>query len=120
MRRVAPSLDEQGDFTRAVEAYRALIAQAPTDTGAITAQLAIIDIYQNRMLEPERAQEARLDLAAKFGPGSTWAQANPTPPDSLVEIREVTLRQAAQFALAEAQQRNDRERYARAASLYEQ
>ena len=119
MRRVAQNLEEQGDFARAVEAYRAIIAEAPTDTGALTAQRAIVDIYQNRMLEPDRAQAARLELASKFGPGSTWAQANPTPGDSVVAIREQTLRQAAQYALAEAQQRNDRQRYASAASLYE-
>jgi TolA-binding protein len=119
MRRVAQSLEDQGDFARAVEAYRAIIAQAPTDTAALTAQRAIVDLYQNRMLEPQRAQEARLELASKFGPGTTWAQANPTPGDSVIAIREQTLRQAAQYALAEAQQRNDRQRYASAASLYE-
>ena len=119
MRRVAESLEEQGDFARAVAAYGALIAQAPTDTAALTAQRAIVDIYQNRMLEPERAQQARLELVTRFGPGGTWAQANPTPVDSAVAIREFTLRQAAQYALAEAQQRNDRQRYAAASSLYE-
>ena len=121
MRRVAMSLVEQGDFTRAIEAYRALIAQAPTDTGAVTAQREIIDIYQNRMLEPERAQEARLELATKFGPGSPWATANASVAavaDSASAIREVTLRQAAQYALAQAQQTGDKQRYASAAQLY--
>jgi len=120
MRRVAVSLEEQGDFARAVDAYRSLIAQAPTDTGALTAQRAIVDLYQNRMLEPERAQQARLELVTKFGPGTAWAQANPSSPtDSTTAIRELTLRQTAQYSLAEAQQRGDRQRYAGAASLYE-
>ena len=120
MRRVAESLEEQGDFTRAVEAYRSLIAQTPADTNALTAQRAIIDIYQNRTLEPERAQQARVELITKFGPGTAWAQANPSSPgDSATAIRERTLRQAAQYSLAEAQQRGDRQRYAAAASFYE-
>jgi TolA-binding protein len=123
LRRVAMSLVEQGDFSRAIEAYRSLIAQAPTDTGAVTAQREIIDIYQNRMLEPERAQQARLELAAKFGPGTPWATANASVAavnDTASSIRELTLRQAAQYALAQAQQSGDKQRYASAASLYQQ
>ena len=119
MRRVAQSLEEQGDFVRAVDAYRALIAQAPTDTTALAAQRAIVDIYQNRMLEPARAQEARVELVTKFGPGTAWAQTNPTPGDSAIAIRELALRQAAQYSMADAQQRGDRQRYTTAASLYE-
>jgi len=121
VRRVAGSLEEQGDFARAVEAYRAVIAQAPTDSGALTAQRAIVDLYQNRSLEPERAQEARLELVNRFGPGTPWAQANATGvvADSGAAIREIALRQAAQYALAQAQQRGDRQRYSAAASLYE-
>jgi TolA-binding protein len=122
MRRVAGSLQDQGDFARAVAAHRAVIAQAPTDSTAILTQREIVDIYQNRMLEPERAQEARLELVTKFGPGTPWAQANAGAAgiaDSATAIREFALRQAAQYALAQAQQRGDRTGYATAASLYE-
>lgn len=122
MRRVAFNLEEQGDFTRAVDAYQAVITQAPTDSNAIIAQRAIIDIYQNRMLEPERAQQARLDLVTKFGPGSPWAttNANNRPAaDSAAAIREIALREAAQYALAQAQQSPDKQRYSAAASLYD-
>jgi TolA-binding protein len=122
MRRVAFSLQEQGDFTRAVDAYQAVIKQAPTDSTAVRAQREIIDIYQNRMLEPERAQQARLDLVTRFGPGSPWAQANAANTavlDSAALIREVTLREAAQYALAQAQEGRDRKRYSDAAALYE-
>ena len=62
MRRVAFNLQEQGDFATAADAYEAVITQAPNDSNAIGLQREIIDIYQNRMLEPERAQQARLDL----------------------------------------------------------
>src|SRR5215204_1500032 len=123
MRRVALSLVEQGDFTRAIEAFQAVIAQAPTDSNALAAQREIIDIYQNRTLEPEKAQQARLELASRFGPETPWAKANAANlaiVDSAVGIRELALRQAAQYALAQAQQGNDRRRYAAAASLYEQ
>jgi TolA-binding protein len=122
MRRVATNLEDQGDFTRAVEAYQAVVNQSPTDSMAVSVQQQIVDIYQNRMLEPERAQQARLDLVTRFGPDSPWAKANANNKsvmDSAAAIREHTLRQAAQYALAQAQQGSDRSRYAGAAALYE-
>jgi TolA-binding protein len=122
MRRVAFNLQEQGDFTRAVNAYQAVITQAPTDSNAVSLQREIIDIYQNRMLEPERAQQARLDLITRFGPESQWAQANANNKavmDTAAAIREVALRQAAQYALAQAQQGSDRQKYSAAATLYD-
>jgi TolA-binding protein len=122
MRRVAFNLQEQGDFTRAVNAYEAVISQAPTDSNAVALQRAIVDIYQNRMLEPERAQQARLDLVTRFGPGSQWAQANANNKpvmDSATAIREIALRQAAQYSLAQAQQGRDKQKYSAAASLYD-
>ncbi|HUQ82374.1 MAG TPA: tetratricopeptide repeat protein [Gemmatimonadaceae bacterium] len=123
MRRVALSLVEQGDFVRAIDAFRAVVEQAPTDSNALAAQREIIDIYQNRTLEPEKAQQARLDLASRFGPESPWAKANAANKalmDSSVAIRELALRQASQYALAQAQTGSDRQRYAAAASLYQQ
>jgi TolA-binding protein len=122
MRRVAFNLQEQGDFMRAVNAYEAVISQAPTDSNAVALQREIIDIYQNRMLEPERAQQARLDLVTRFGPGSQWAQANANNTavmDSAAAIREMALRQAAQYSLAQAQQGRDKQKYSAAASLYD-
>lgn len=123
MRRVAMSLEEQGDFVRAIDAFRAVIEQAPTDSNALAAQRQIIDIYQNRTLEPEKAQQARLDLASRFGPDSPWGKANASNKaamDSATAIRELALRQAAQYALAQAQSGSDRQRYASAATLYQQ
>lgn len=122
MQRVAASLVEQGDFARAVDAYQAVIAEAPGDSAALAAQREIVDIYQNRVLDPERAQQARLELVTRFGPESPWAQANATNTavaDSAAAVRELALRQAAQYALAQAQQSGDRQRYTTAASLYE-
>ena len=118
MRRVAASLKEQGDFVRAVEAYRAILAQSPTDTGALAIQRDIIDIYQNRMIEPDSAQRARLELVEKFAPNSEWARANPTQADSARVAREAALRQSGQYLLARAQG-GQRARFAEAASLYE-
>lgn len=118
MRRVAQSLRDQGDFARAVDAYRAVIAEAPTDSAALGVQREIIDIYQNRVLDPERAQEARLQLVENFGPNSDWARANPGAVAEANRAREEALRQSAQFRLSQAQQRNDRARFAEAAQLY--
>ncbi|HSJ65103.1 MAG TPA: tetratricopeptide repeat protein [Gemmatimonadaceae bacterium] len=119
LQRVAQSLRDQGDFVRAVDAYQAVIAEAPTDSLALAAQIEVVDIYQNRMLEPERAQEARLALVERFGPLSEWARANPGLLDEANAAREDALRQAGQYALNRAQQaRRDRALYARAAELY--
>lgn len=119
VRRVAISLRDQGDFTAAVAAYREIVRQAPNDTFALTAQREIIDIYQNRMIEPDSAQRARLQLVEQFAPGTAWAQANPGQVDEARKAREEALRQSAQFVLARAQQGRDQARYAEAAQLYE-
>jgi TolA-binding protein len=118
LQRVAGSLRDQGEFGRAVEAYRAVVAEAPNDSGALAAQREIIDIYQNRMLEPELAQQARLELVNSFAPGTPWAEANPTQVQEAIQARETALRQSGQYALARAQRTNDRQRYAEAAELY--
>ena len=116
--RVAASLRDQGAFPEAVEAYREYITLAPTDTAALSAQIEIVDILQNRMIEAEQAQAARLALVERFGPESEWARANPGLRARADSAREAALRQSAQYLLASAQQGN-RARYAEAAALYE-
>ena len=118
LRRVAASLRDQGDFPKAVRAYEAVLAKAPTDSGALNAQREIVDIYQNRVLDPEQAQQARLVLVNQFGPGSPWATANPQLADSAQRVREEMLRQSAQYALAQAQKKKDKAQFAEAAELY--
>ena len=120
LRRVAHSLRDQGDFPRAIEAYRLLLAEVPTDTGALNIQREIVDIYQNRMIEPDSAQAARLVLVERFTPGSPWAQANAGRAEELRTAREEALRHAGQFALARAQQSRSRARFTDAATLYQQ
>jgi tetratricopeptide (TPR) repeat protein len=110
MQRVAFNLQEQGDFARAVSAYEAVISQAPTDSNAVRLQRDIVDINQNRMLEPERAQQARLELVTRFGPESQWARANANNKsvmDTAAAIRE-ELRRGAQYASVQAQQGTDK------------
>jgi TolA-binding protein len=119
LRRVAASLRDQGDFTRAVEAYRTVLAEAPTDSSALEAQREIIDIYQNRMLQPDSAQAARLALVENFGPSSPWAQAHPGLADSARVARESALRQSGQYLLAQAQRGTNRAQFAEAARLYQ-
>lgn len=118
LRRVAASLRDQGDFPRAVAAYQAVEAKAPADSGALDVQREIVDIYQNRVLDPEHAQQARLQLVDQFAPGTDWAKANPALGDTAAQVREVMLRQSAQFALSQAQQKKDSARFAAAADLY--
>ena len=120
LRRLAASLRDQGDFGKAVEAYKAVQAEAPTDSGALEVQQSIIDIYQNRVLEPDQAQQARLDLVNNFAPGSPWAAANPSAVAEAQKAREDALRQSAQYSLSKAQKdkKGDKTRFADASSLY--
>lgn len=118
LQRVAASLRDQGDFPKAIIAYRALLAEMPNDSSALIAAREIVDIYQNRMIEPDSAQVARLELVERFGPGSAWAQANAGMVAEASKAREEALRQSAQYVLAAAQKSNNREAYGRAADLY--
>jgi TolA-binding protein len=120
IRRVAQSLRDQGDFPGAVRAYSTFLQQNPNDSTSLIAQQEIIDIYQNRMIEGDSAQAARLRLVQNFAPGSAWARANPGLVDSAQKAREVALRQSAQFLLAAAQKNNAKARYSDAARLYRQ
>ena len=116
--RVAGSLRDQGDFPRAITAYRALLAELPNDSSALSSQREIVDIYQNRMIEADSAQAARLELVERFAPNTPWRQANPGLAAQADSAREAALRQSAQFVLAAAQRANNREAYGRAADLY--
>jgi TolA-binding protein len=118
LRRVASGLRDQGDFTRAVDAYRAVLTDAPADSGALAAQREIVDIYQNRVLEPDRAQQARLELVDRFAVNSVWWNANEPLRDSAMKARESALRQSAQYSLSRAQDKKDKARFAEAADLY--
>ena len=119
VQRVAESLRDQGDFSRAVQAYKDLIQTSPNDTFALHAQREIIDIYQNRVLEADSAQAARLVLVERFAPGSAWANANPNQAADAQKAREDALRQSGQFLLNRAQTRRDRAASQQAATLYE-
>jgi TolA-binding protein len=118
LRRVASGLRDQGDFVRAVDAYRAVLAESPADSGALGVQREIVDIYQNRVLEPDKAQAARLELVDRFAPGSVWATANAPLRDSAQAARESALRQSAQYSLSRAQDKKDKAKFAEAADLY--
>ena len=103
IRRVAARLRDQGDFARAVDAYQELLVEAPDDSSALNTSREVVDIYQNRTLEPEKAQAARQALVQKFAPGSSWTAANPTHAKDVATVREEVLRQSAQYELAKAQ-----------------
>ena len=117
LRRVATGLRDQGDFPRAVDAFRTLLQQSPTDSSALDIQKEIVDIYQNRMIEFDSAQAARLRLVENFAPGSAWAQANPSLAGAAATAREEALRQSGQYLLASAQQ-GRKARFAEASQLY--
>ncbi len=103
LRRVAARLRDQGDFSRAVDAYRELLVEAPNDSIALSVSREVIDIYQNRTLEPEKAQSARLALVDKFTPGFSWTGANPSLSKEARDARESALRESAQYELAKAE-----------------
>ncbi|HET7457137.1 MAG TPA: tetratricopeptide repeat protein [Gemmatimonadaceae bacterium] len=118
LRRVAQNLRDQGDYSRAVTAYQAIIQDSPNDSAALAAQREIVDIYQNRTLEPDKAQTARLALVDRYAPSSAWAQANPGQAAEAAKAREDALRQSAQYLLARAQG-GQRASYGEAAQLYQ-
>jgi len=118
MRRVAQTFRDQGNFPEAIQAYQMVLTQAPTDSSVLTAASQIADIYQNRLLERDSAQAARLRLADILAPGSAWAQANPTLADSAAKLREGALRESGQYLLASAQAGN-RANYGQAAQIYQ-
>jgi len=118
MRRVAQTFRDQGNFPEAINAYQMVLTQAPTDSSVLTAVSEIADIYQNRLLERDSAQAARLRLADVLAPGSAWAQANPQLADTAAKLRESALRESGQYLLASAQAGN-RGRFAEAAQIYQ-
>lgn len=119
LQRIAASLRDQGEFPKAVQALRAVIAQAPTDSGALSAQREIVDILQSRLLEADSAQRARLELLDRFAPASTWVAANPRLASDARQLREAMLRQSAQYSLARAEaSKANTVRFAEAAELY--
>jgi tetratricopeptide (TPR) repeat protein len=108
LRRVAARLRDQGDFAKAVDAYQELLVEAPDDSSALSISRDVIDIYQNRTLEPDKAQQARLALVQKFAPGYSWVNANPSLAKDAAATREQTLRESAQYELAKAQEGSSR------------
>jgi TolA-binding protein len=118
MRRVAQTFSDQGNFPEAIRAYQMVLTQSPTDSSVLTATSQIADIYQNRLVERDSAQAARLRLADMLAPGSAWAQANPQLADTAATLRESALRESGQYLLASAQGGN-RGRFAEAAQTYQ-
>ncbi|MBI3568643.1 MAG: tetratricopeptide repeat protein [Gemmatimonadetes bacterium] len=102
LRRVARALAGQGEFANAVLAYRAAADQAPTDPSLLETRLEMVDLFQNRMLEPGRAQEARLILAETLAPSSAWGRANAARAAEAAKVREKAMRESGSYALAEA------------------
>ena len=117
LRRTARALREQGEFASAALAFRAVADQAPLDTLALNAEVELVDLYQNRMLEQERAQLARLHLVETYAPATAWGRANAARAASTGQVRERVLRDAAQFELAKAA-KSGRPAYASAADLF--
>ena len=121
LRRVARALRDQGEFANAVLAYRATADQAPLDPSLLDTRLELVDLFQNRMLEPGRAQEARLILAETTAPQSPWGKANAPRAADAAKARERALRESGSYSLAEARKLQGRpqaaQAYANAADL---
>jgi tetratricopeptide (TPR) repeat protein len=116
LRRTARALRDQGEFASAALAFRAVSDQAPLDTLALNAQVELVDLFQNRMLEQDRAQAARLQLVETYAPETPWGTANTAHAAPTAAVRERMLRDAAQYELARAS-KGGRAVYASAAEL---
>jgi TolA-binding protein len=102
LRRVAHALRDQGEFTSAVIAFRGAMAQAPTHANVLESRQELIELFQSRMIEPAKAQEARLELIDSLTMESPWGRANAAREAELKTIREKTLREAGSYALTRA------------------
>jgi tetratricopeptide (TPR) repeat protein len=102
LRRVAHALRDQGEFTNAVIAFRGAMAQAPTHPNVLESRTELIDLFQSRMIEPVKAQEARLELIDSLTVESAWGKANEARAAELATLREKTLREAGSYALTRA------------------
>ena len=117
LRRVAAALEAEGDDAGATRALEVLRTEAPTDSGALSAQEAILRLAEKRGASSEAAQAARLALINDFAAHAPWAAANPMLVPRAQTLRLAALQRSAQLALARAQA-GERGEYARAAELY--
>jgi tetratricopeptide (TPR) repeat protein len=102
LRRVAHALRDQGEFNNSIVAFKGALATAPTHTNVLETRLELVDLFQSRMLEPVRAQEARLDVIDSLTATSPWALANPARVPELTIARERVMREAGSYALTRA------------------
>ncbi|MBM4194113.1 MAG: hypothetical protein FJ202_07020 [Gemmatimonadetes bacterium] len=103
LRRVAHALRDQGEFASAVIVYRGAVEQVPMHPAVLDTRVELVDLFQSRLLEPARAQAARLELIEHLAPTSPWGTANA---DSGVRrrtavARERALREAGSYAMTQ-------------------
>ncbi|MEA3246840.1 MAG: hypothetical protein U9Q74_11860, partial [Gemmatimonadota bacterium] len=118
LRRVAHALRDQGEFNNAIVAFRGALDQAPLHPAVLETRVDLVDLFQSRMLEPARAQEARLELVDALAPGGAWAAANAARATDAAAAREKALREAGAYELAAARGRGGQGSYAAAARLF--
>src|SRR5262249_10716214 len=102
LRRVADALRDQGEVASSVIAFRGAIGQAPTQPDVLETRRDLVDLFQSRMLEPARAQEARLELVDSLAPNAAWGRAMGGRAGEVSVAREKALREAGSDALTEA------------------
>lgn len=118
LRRVAHALRDQGEFNNAIIAFRGALAQAPLHPAVLETRVELVDLFQSRMIEPARAQEARMELVDSLAPGGTWAAANPARRADAEAAREKALRDAGAYELASARERGGQGRFDVAARIF--
>lgn len=118
LRRVAHALRDQGEFNSAIVAFRGALEQAPLHPAVLETRVELVELFQSRMLEPARAQEARLELIDALAPASPWAAANAARAADAAAAREKALREAGAYELAAARGRGGQGSYAAAARLF--
>ncbi len=87
LKRLAGMFSEQGKFERAIEMYRRLILDDPSETDNPGYQVDIINCYK-KMGQREQVLEEINRLRSDYGTGSAWAAANASKPDAVKSAQE--------------------------------
>jgi tetratricopeptide (TPR) repeat protein len=118
--RLASTAFEQGKFDKAVDMYRRLILDDPTNKGNPEYQFQIIQCYRKTAQNDLVIQEVN-KLLSDYNPTSSWAQANAANPEAVKDADEKieeTLRRTAVDYHNEAKTL-EKGRHPSAASVYE-
>ncbi|HKU38482.1 MAG TPA: tetratricopeptide repeat protein, partial [Polyangiales bacterium] len=119
LRRLSRAFFDQGRFPRAIEAYRMLLESTPEDPNAPQFQRQIAAAYA-ALDDTKHTVLALTELAANYGPNSSWAQkqADPDAVKRAYEAAERAVRTQAMRYHERAQKEKGSPDFGPAAELY--